>query len=65
MLGEQFRNDRARLVRHLADQADDPFIKSRLLKLVERYEGEERRLTRLNTPADLQITGEHRRVSER
>ena len=63
MMGQQFRNERAKLVRELADRADDPFIKSRLLKLVGRYEGEEGRPAHLNTPPDLKI--EHRTSTER
>ena len=36
---EEFIEERAKLVRSLADRAD-PFIKVRLLKLAERYEHE-------------------------
>ena len=54
MLDKQFRSDRAKLVRDLAERAD-PAIKMRLLKLAGRYEGEERRSIPLNTPADLQM----------
>ena len=56
MLDKQFRSDRAKLVRELADKAD-PAIKIRLLKLAGRYEGEERRSIPLNTPANLQVVG--------
>jgi hypothetical protein len=56
MLDEQFRSDRAKLVRELADKAD-PWIRNRLLRLAGRYEIEERRAAQLNTPADLQIVG--------
>lgn len=35
----KFIEDRAKLVRSLADKAD-PFIKRRLLKLAERYESQ-------------------------
>ena len=56
MLDKQFRSDRAKLVRELADKAN-PAIRIRLLKLAGRYEGEERRSTPLNTPADLQVVG--------
>jgi hypothetical protein len=56
MLDQQFRSDRARLVRELADKAD-PWIRSRLMKLVARYEGEERGPIPLNTPTDLQAVG--------
>ena len=65
MLGQQFRSERAKLVRDLADKSQDPFIKNRLLQLIGRYEGEERRPVGLNTPADLQISGKHRTGSER
>ena len=64
MLDQRFREGRAKLVRELADKAD-PWIKSRLLKLAERCEGEERRPARLNTPADLQLVGDHGTGSER
>ena len=36
---EEFFEERAKLVRSLADKAD-PFIKIRLIKLAERYERE-------------------------
>ena len=36
---EEFIEERAKLVRSLADRAD-PFIKARLIKLAERYEHE-------------------------
>ena len=59
MLDEHFRKQRASMVRDLAARAD-PYIKRRLLDLVARYEGPERRPTPL-TPVDLQInsTGSH------
>ena len=56
MLEKQFRSDRAKLVRELAGKAD-PWIRNRLLRLVARYEGEERQSVRLNTPANLQVVG--------
>ena len=56
IMDQQFRRDRARLVRELADKAD-PWIRNRLLKLAGRYEGEERGPSPLNTPADLQGIG--------
>lgn len=37
MLDHEFNEQRAKLLRELADQAD-PFVRRRLLKLVERYE---------------------------
>ena len=64
MLDEKFRSERAKLVRELAEKAD-PWIKNRLLRLAGRYEGEERRPVRLNTPADLQIVGGSGTGSER
>jgi len=64
MLDKQFRSDRAELVRGLAAKAD-PWIKNRLLKLAVRYEGDERRPVRLNTPADLQVVGGRGTGSER
>lgn len=53
MLEENFRKQRASLLRKLASEAD-PFIQRRLLDLAKRYEGPERRVTPL-TPVDLQI----------
>jgi hypothetical protein len=41
---EQFLRDRAKIVRDLADKAD-PFIRRRLLDLVERYD------RRINRPS--------------
>jgi hypothetical protein len=35
MLDNEFRKQRARTVRDLAEKANDPFIKGRLLDLVE------------------------------
>lgn len=55
MLDQNFRRDRAKLVRELAGKAD-PFIKQRLLDLAGRYEGEERPPARL-THANLQVVG--------
>ncbi|WP_050421452.1 hypothetical protein [Bradyrhizobium tropiciagri] len=39
MLDNEFNKQRAILIRDLADRADDPFIKRRLLALAARYEG--------------------------
>ena len=64
VLDPKFRSERAELVRQLAEKAD-PFIKRRLLELVGRYEGEERRPAPLNTPKDLQADGVHRTRPER
>ncbi|MGV7215217.1 hypothetical protein [Bradyrhizobium sp. UFLA05-112] len=41
MLDDEFNKQRATILRDLAEQAD-PFIKRRLLKLVERYEPKRR-----------------------
>jgi hypothetical protein len=41
MLDDEFNKQRAKILRDLAEQAD-PFIKSRLLKLVECYEPKRR-----------------------
>ena len=38
MLDDEFNKQRSILIRDLADKADDPFIKRRLLDLVSRYE---------------------------
>ncbi|QOZ24132.1 hypothetical protein [Bradyrhizobium sp. CCBAU 51753] len=38
MLDDEFNEQRSILIRDLADKADDPFIKRRLLDLVFRYE---------------------------
>lgn len=38
MLDNDFNKERAILIRDLADRADDPFIKQRLLALAVRYE---------------------------
>ena len=64
MLDKQFRSDRAKLVRDLADKAD-PAIKIRLLQFAGRYEGEERRSIPLNTPVDLQMVARLGTGSER
>ena len=62
MLDEQFRKQRAKLVRGLADKAD-PFVKQRLLGLAERYEGVEQPV-RPQTLADTLLSNVHFR-SER
>jgi hypothetical protein len=38
MLESEFKRQRAKLVRELADQTTDPFIKRRLLALASRYD---------------------------
>ena len=63
MLDEQFRKQRAGMVRDLAARAGDPYIKQRLLDLAARYEGPERRPTPM-TPIDLQIKGTDNLVTE-
>ena len=55
MLDEEFKKQRARTVRELAEKADDPFIKGRLLDLVARYEDGTRKTPTQLTPVDLQF----------
>lgn len=62
MLDEDFRKQRASLVRELAARAD-PFIRRRLLDLAARYEGPERRPIPM-TPNDLQIASIDSQVAE-
>jgi hypothetical protein len=57
MLDEEFKKQRARTVRDLAEKANDPFIKRRLLDLVSRYEDDGRRATPL-TPVDLEFASQ-------
>jgi hypothetical protein len=38
MLDSEFRRQRAQTVRELAEKANDPFIKGRLLALISRYD---------------------------
>lgn len=57
MLDEQFRKQRAKLVRDLADKAD-PFVKQRLLGLAERYEGVEQPV-RPQTTGDMPLPDVH------
>ena len=54
MLDEEFKKQRARTVRDLAEKATDPFIKKRLQGLAARYEDGPKPLTTL-TPIDLQF----------
>ena len=54
MLDEDFRKNRARTVRELAERAADPFIRTRLQHLAARYEGDGDEVSRL-TPIDLQF----------
>jgi hypothetical protein len=44
MLDDEFNKQRAKILRDLAEQAE-PFIKKRLLNLVERYEPKRRPAT--------------------
>ncbi|QDW38934.1 hypothetical protein FFI89_018345 [Bradyrhizobium sp. KBS0727] len=55
MLDEQFKKERARAVRDLAEKANDPFIKARLLDLVSRYEDDRPRTSNRLTTVDLQF----------
>ena len=55
MLDEEFKKQRARTVRDLAEKAADPFIKRRLLDLVARYEDDDFKTASTQTPIDLQF----------
>jgi hypothetical protein len=55
MLDEQFKKQRARTVRDLAEKAIDPFIKGRLLDLAARYEDGKPKTPTPLTPVDLQF----------
>ena len=55
MLDEEFRKQRAKTVRYLADKAADPFIKGRLLDLVARYEDDGIKPPTTLTPIDLEF----------
>ncbi len=54
MLDDAFKKQRARTVRDLAEKANDPFIKKRLLDLAARYEDNFKPPTAL-TPIDLEF----------
>jgi hypothetical protein len=56
MLEPEFRQQRARTVRNLADQAADPFIKKRLQDLASRYEDDRLKPPSPLTPNDLKFT---------
>ncbi|WP_035664398.1 hypothetical protein [Bradyrhizobium sp. Ec3.3] len=58
MLDDEFNKQRAKILRDLAERAD-PFIKRRLLKLVERYEPKRRA-----APIDQQFQGRLQRDIE-
>jgi hypothetical protein len=55
MLDEEFKMQRARAVRDLAEKAIDPFIKNRLLSLAERYDANRPSARAATTPIDLQF----------
>jgi hypothetical protein len=55
MLDEEFKKQRARTVRDLAERAADPFIKTRLLDLAARYEDVNPSTPTTLTPIDLQF----------
>ena len=55
MLSKAFKKERAQTVRDLAEKANDPFMKHRLLELAARYEnGQPHSVTPL-TPNSLQF----------
>jgi hypothetical protein len=55
MLDNEFKKERARTVRDLAEKANDPFIKGRLLDLASRYEDDRPRTSNKLTTVDLQF----------
>ncbi|MGH6707595.1 MAG: hypothetical protein ACREEK_01370 [Bradyrhizobium sp.] len=55
MLDEQFKQQRVRMVRELAEKANDPFIKRRLLDLATRYQDGGPRTPTPLPPLDLQF----------
>ena len=52
MLDSEFKKQRAQVLRELAEKANDPFIKRRLLALMSRYDDRVTARTPL-TPIDL------------
>ena len=54
-MDEEFKKQRARAVRDLAEKAIDPFIKNRLLSLAERYDANRPPARAATTPIDLQF----------
>ena len=58
MLDEEFKRQRAHTVRDLAEKANDPFIKRRLLDLVSRYEDGGPKIPTKPTPNDLQFVSQ-------
>lgn len=57
VLDEEFRKQRAEMVRDLAEKATDPFIKRRLVDLASRYEGAGPKASKPLTPVNLQFKG--------
>jgi hypothetical protein len=55
MLDDAFKKERARTARDLAEKANDPFIKGRLLDLASRYEDDRPRTSNRLTTFDLQF----------
>jgi len=55
MLDDEFKKQRARTVRELADMATDPFIKGRLLDLASRYDGGDPKAPTPRTALNLQF----------
>ena len=55
MLDDAFKKQRARTVLELAEKADDPFIKGRLLNLAKRYDDGGHATPVPATPLDLQF----------
>ncbi len=55
MLDDEFKKERARTVRDLAEKANDHFIKDRLLNLASRYEDDRPRTSNRLTTVDLQF----------
>jgi hypothetical protein len=55
MLDPEFKEQRARTVRELADKAADPFIKQRLRDLAARYEDDGPIPATTITPINLQF----------
>jgi hypothetical protein len=58
MLDEEFKKQRARTVRDLAEKSNDPFIKGRLLDLVTRYEDGGPKAPTPLTPVDLEFASQ-------
>ena len=54
MLDSEFKKQRAQVLRELAEKANDPFIKRRLLALMSRYDDSATTRTPL-TPTDLKF----------